>query len=152
MFFFCCSTNCLVVSIGYIVYTTTEVDKILRCVAPRTSVAKVVKCCKSVWKTRIHVVCWIFSQRAFRVHFVARELRYVYTLRLIGPISYLGACYIRVRRQQNAFMRKWRCALTAFLGEPLNHIYQDTKSARLIAVCKRSFKYEMWDISKPACR
>ena len=25
-------------------------------------------------------------------------LRYVYTLRLIGPISYLGACYIRIRR------------------------------------------------------
>ena len=24
-------------------------------------------------------------------------LRYVYTLRLIGPISYLGACYIYVR-------------------------------------------------------
>ena len=28
----------------------------------------------------------------------ARALRYVYTLRLIGPISYLGACYIRIRR------------------------------------------------------
>ena len=25
------------------------------------------------------------------------------------------------------------------MGEPLNHIYQDTKSAWLIAVCKRSF-------------
>ena len=24
------------------------------------------------------------------------------------------------------------------MGEPLNHIYQDTKSAQLIAVCKRS--------------
>ena len=24
-------------------------------------------------------------------------LRYVYTLRLIGPISYLGACYIRTK-------------------------------------------------------
>ena len=24
-------------------------------------------------------------------------LRYVYTLRLIGPISYLGACYIRAK-------------------------------------------------------
>ena len=24
-----------------------------------------------------------------------------------------------------------------FVGEPLNHIHQDTKSARLIAVCKR---------------
>ena len=34
------------------------------------------------------------------------------------------------------FVRKWRCA---FVGKPLNHIHQDTKSARLIAVCKRSF-------------
>ena len=34
-------------------------------------------------------------------------------------------------------MRKWHCT---FVGEPLNHIYQDTKSARLIAVCKRTFK------------
>ena len=61
----------------------------------------------------------------------------VYTLRLIAPISYLGACYIYVLpRQQNAFVRKWRYT---FVGEPLNHIHQDTKSARLIAVCKRSF-------------
>ena len=33
-------------------------------------------------------------------------------------------------------MRKWRCT---FVVKPLNHIHQDTKSARLIAVCKRSF-------------
>ena len=26
-----------------------------------------------------------------------RALRYVYTLRLIGTISYLGACYIRTK-------------------------------------------------------
>ena len=32
-------------------------------------------------------------------------------------------------------MRKWRCT---FVSEPLNHIHQDTKSARLIKVCKRS--------------
>ena len=25
------------------------------------------------------------------------DLRYVYTLRLIGPLSYLGACYIRTK-------------------------------------------------------
>ena len=35
------------------------------------------------------------------------------------------------------FVRKWHCA---FVGEPLNHIHQDTKSARLIAVSKRTFK------------
>ena len=28
---------------------------------------------------------------------------------------------------------------SGIVGEPLNHINQDTKSARLIAVCKRSF-------------
>ena len=33
---------------------------------------------------------------------------------------------------------KWRCT---FVGEPLNRIHQDTKSARLIAVCKRSFNH-----------
>ena len=32
-------------------------------------------------------------------------------------------------------MRKWCCA---FVGQPLNHIHQDTKSAQLIAVCKLS--------------
>ena len=60
-----------------------------------------------------------------------------YTLRLIGPITYLGACYIRTKVTSDAFVRKWRCT---FVGEPLNHIHQDTESARLIAVCKRSFR------------
>ena len=43
---------------------------------------------------------------------------------------------IYIRRLQNAFVRKFRCT---FMVEPLNHIHQDTKSARLIAVCKRTF-------------
>ena len=29
-----------------------------------------------------------------------------------------------------------------FVGEPLNHIHQDTKSARSIAVCKRSLRVD----------
>ena len=29
------------------------------------------------------------------------------------------------------------------MGKPLNHIHQDTKSARLIAVCKRTFTVMM---------
>ena len=38
------------------------------------------------------------------------RLRYFYTLRLIGQISYLGACYIQyMRRKQNVFVRKFRC-------------------------------------------
>ena len=63
-------------------------------------------------------------------------LRYVYTLRLIGPISYLDACYTYDGNKMYAFVRKWRCT---FVGEQLNHIHRDTKSARLIAVCKCSF-------------
>ena len=38
-------------------------------------------------------------------------------------------------------VRKWCCT---FMGEPLNHIHQDTKSAWLIAVCKRSLKYTVY--------
>ena len=35
-----------------------------------------------------------------------------------------------------AFVNKWRCT---FVAEPLNHIHEDTKSARLIAMYKWSF-------------
>ena len=37
-----------------------------------------------------------------------------------------------------------KMTLFTFVGEPLNHIHQDTKvkSARLIAVCKRSFNID----------
>ena len=31
------------------------------------------------------------------IQYVMVRLRYVYTLRLIGPISYLGACYIHTK-------------------------------------------------------
>ena len=34
-------------------------------------------------------------------------------------------------------VRKWRCT---FVVNLLNHIHQDTKSARLIAMCKRTFR------------
>ena len=37
-------------------------------------------------------------------------------------------------------MHSWENSAVAFVVEPLNHIHQDTKSARLIAVCKRTFK------------
>ena len=46
-------------------------------------------------------------------------------------------------------MRKFRCTI---VGEPLNHIHQDTKSARLIAVCKRTVIFELrlftWSIEQ----
>ena len=60
-------------------------------------------------------------------------LRYVYILRLIGPISYLGACYIRTKVTKCIREKMTLC----FHGYPLNHIHQDTKSA--LAVCTRSF-------------
>ena len=37
-------------------------------------------------------------------------------------------------------MHSWENDAVLFVGEPLNHIHQDTRSARLIAVCKRSLK------------
>ena len=36
-----------------------------------------------------HVIEWLSHKNI--------DLKYVYTLRLIGPISYLGACYIRMK-------------------------------------------------------
>ena len=53
-------------------------------------------------------------------------LSYVYTLRLIGPISYPGECDLMVHMHFVAFVRVY-------------NMHQDTKSARLIAVCKRTF-------------
>ena len=59
----------------------------------------------------------------------------VYTLRLIGPISYLGACYIQTKVTKCI---REKMTLYTFMDKPLHHIRQNTKSARLIAVCKRS--------------
>ena len=77
--------------------------------------------------TRLIAVC----KRSFS-NFLA--LRYVYyTLRLIGPISYLGACYIRTK-----VTKCIRKKMTLhFVGGPSNHMHQDTKLTR---VCKRCFK------------
>ena len=62
---------------------------------------------------------------------------YVYTLRLIRPISYLGACYIQTKVTKCI---REKITLCTFMDKPLNHIHQDTKSARLIALCKRTLK------------
>ena len=59
----------------------------------------------------------------------------------IGPISYLGACYIVYSIYTYTKVTKCireKMMLYTFIDKPLNHIHQDTKSARLIAVCKRS--------------
>ena len=68
-------------------------------------------------------------------------MSYVYTFQLIGPISYLGACYIR-RKVTKCIHDKIR---RTFVSESLNHNHQGTKSARLIAVCKRSFTLYLHD-------
>ena len=66
-------------------------------------------------------------------------LRYIYTLRLVGSISYLGRCY-RHTKVTKCICQKMTLfsAVLISVCEPLNHIHQNTKSARLIAVCKRS--------------
>ena len=50
----------------------------------------------------------------------------VYTLRLIGPISYPGECDLMV------------LVHPCTKGSAVYNMHQDTKSARLIAVCKRT--------------
>ena len=68
-------------------------------------------------------------------HCIWPVLRYVYTLRLVGSISYLGGCY---RRTKVTKCMSENDAVLISVCEPINYIHQDTKSARLIAVCKRS--------------
>ena len=46
---------------------------------------------------------------------------------LIGPTSYLGACYVYAYEGNE--MHLWENDAVLFVGEPLNHIHQDTKSA-----------------------
>ena len=64
-------------------------------------------------------------------------LSYVYTLRLIEPIYWCIYTY------EGNKMHSWENGTTS-VAEPLNHIHQDTKSVRLIAVCNRSFR-RFWD-------
>ena len=42
-------------------------------------------------------------------------------------------------------------AILISVCEPLNHIHQDTKSARLIAVCKRSIKLNKFGKRAKGC-
>ena len=63
----------------------------------------------------------------------------LYTLRLVGSISYLGGCYRRTKVTKCICQKMTLfSAVLISMCEPLNYIHQDTKSARLIAVCKRS--------------
>ena len=72
-------------------------------------------------------------------HCIWPVLRYVYTLRLVGSISYLGGCYRRTKVTKCICQKMTLfSAVLISVCEPLNYIHQDTKSARLIAVCRRS--------------
>ena len=89
------------------------------------------------WSQQNHAL-WVASSAGIL-------LRYVYTLRLVGSISYLGGCYRRTK------VTKCLCqkmtlfsAVLISVCEPLNHIHQDTKSSGLIAVCKRSLITPWW--------
>ena len=97
------------------------------CIRPAVQTAKLYK---SILLWLHHsIACVRIRKIATKIARVNGLKSCVYTLRLIGPVSYLGACYIRTK------VREWRCT---FVVNLLNHIYQDTKSSRLIAVCKRT--------------
>ena len=56
-------------------------------------------------------------------------LSYVYTRRLIGPISYPGAGYILCKKVTKCIREKMTMYFR--VGEPLNHIHQNTKSENM---------------------
>ena len=64
-----------------------------------------------------------------------QPLSYVYTLRLIGPISYPGKCDLMIHTRKHSVIFSRMHLLPSFAY----NMHQDTKSARLIAVCKRTF-------------
>ena len=63
-------------------------------------------------------------------------LSYVYTLRLIGPISYSGECDLWFTHESTSSFSH-ECIL---LPSHVYNMHQDTKSTRLIAVCKRALR------------
>ena len=73
-------------------------------------------------KRKTSLLTWI------RRHMCVCPLSCVYTLRLIGPISYPGECDLMVHSRMH---------FVTFVY--IYNMHQDTKSARLIAVCKRTF-------------
>ena len=72
--------------------------------------------------------------------FILKQLSYVYTLRLIGPISYRGECDLMVHQQKYSVIFSRLTHKSISLPSYVYNMHQDTKSARLIAVCKRSLK------------
>ena len=68
---------------------------------------------------------------------VQKLLKYVYTLRLIGSISYPGECDLMVHSRKHIVIFSQMAFF--YLRMYITCMHQDTKSARLIAVCKRTF-------------
>ena len=65
-------------------------------------------------------------------------IRCVYTLRLTWQISYSGECDLMVHPQKYSVISH-ECIL---LPSYVYNMRQDTKSARLIAVCKRTLSQD----------
>ena len=89
----------------------------------------------NLWSSEFH-----FHRRPFIATGLGwRVLSYVYTLRLIGPISYPGECDLMFHPQkvQRHFPTIAFCWLCTYIT-----CTKIRKSARLIAVCKRSFRNE----------
>ena len=80
--------------------------------------------------TRLLILCYVCVPFKVRFHTV------------INRADFVSWCMLHIRTtvRKCIVVRKWRCT---FVGESLNHIHQDTKSARLIAMCKRSFMLKL---------
>ena len=66
------------------------------------------------------------------------KICYVYTLRLIGLISYPGESDLMVHLRKYTASFSHECIL---LPSCVYNMHQDTKSARLNAVCKRTLRH-----------
>ena len=84
-------------------------------------------------RKRVESSTWVNA----RLLSVKLRLSYVYTLQLIGPISYPGKCDLMIRTRKHSVIFSRMHLLPSFVY----NIHQDTKSARLIAVCKRTFTH-----------
>ena len=82
-----------------------------------------------IWKVLLNRIK--IKKKIFRL---SVPLSYVYTLRLIGPISYPGKWDLMIHPRKHSVIFSRIHLLPSFVY----NMHQDTKSARLIAVCKRS--------------
>ena len=58
----------------------------------------------------------------------------------INKADFVSRCMLYTYKVTKYIREKMTLYTCTFVGEPLNRIHQDTKSARLIAVCKHSLR------------